>query len=305
VFYVELEKLTDKSTLLELAQDLSKRYPKANVAFNLYYRSFHMTQLFLSEIWDRILKDLQLEQKYWNVQGEIEAKMQYYELGEEYELSEEEAKIVNEYSKHEYRLNLDVEDWFLHTHILMEKYVKLYKLLMIMTAKDREYAKFAHELPNRSFHEHQKSFIKSDTRIRDEKYIEIINNCKSWYDSDVKNVRDDLIEHEQIGRFWGRETSATQFTISRFRRTDRMTEKLYRLRDKYEKAYSVLQGQMNIYKLLNFFETNLTKLEQADAQMIIGIRKEYGRRFPDIPTLYAKMNHFFSLVNDYFMSEEK
>lgn len=304
MLYVELEKLTEKSAILELARNLRKHYEKTRdwPAFNMYLRSFHMTQNFLTEIWDRILQDIQLGNKYWNIQAELH----YSELQDEYDLSEEDAKILEEYSKHEYRLNLDVEDWFLHAHILMEKYVKLFKLIMILISGNEQNEKGAHELPNRSFDRHFKYFLRLDKKgIADETYLEIIKASVSWYYSDLKDVRDDLIEHEQIGRFWGSGISPGHFSISRFRRTDAMTKKLYELRDKYQKAYTILQGQVNIYELMNFFETNILRLEPVDVSIIKGIRKGYGRDFPDIPTLYSKMNRFFSAVNDYFVSKEK
>lgn len=264
----------------------------------MYYRSFRMTQLFLTEIWDRILKDLRLNSEYWTIQAEIH----YWEEDGEYKLSEGEVKIIAEYEKHEFRLNLDVEDWFLHAHILIEKYVKLFKILMILTSRNETESKWANELPNRSFNDHIKKFTKTEIEGNKE-YSEIVDGCKAWY-SDLKNVRDDLIEHEQVGRFWGRSTYPDHFAISRFRHTEKMIKKIYELRDKYEKTFQELKGKGNFFELLDFFESNIKKLEPGDVDRVANIRKEYGCDFPDIPQLYSRMNKFFSLVNDYFVSRE-
>jgi len=297
-----LEELNNKNKLLELAMFLQKKYGRDKLApFNMYYRSFRMTQLFLTEIWDRILKDVQLDNEYWAIQAEI-----HDAAPEEYELSHEEAQILKEYSEHSHRLNLDVEDWFLHAHILMEKYVKLSKILMVLTSKDKAAAKLANGLPDRSFHNHMDQFLNPNKKgMKDDKYAEVVKLCDSWYESDLKDVRDDLIQHEQVGRFWGHSITPNEFRISRFRYTRRMLEKLYALRDKYAKVYTALEGEQNFFALIDFFEANFAKLDKGDKDRIKGIRKEYGKDFPDIPQLYSKMNHFFSLANDYFISKKK
>jgi hypothetical protein len=297
--YVALEALTDKSTLLELTRYLLKKYessPKRS-AFSLYCRSFQMTQSFLPEIWDRLLKDVKLEQEYWSIEAEINNAQQ---VQEEYELSAEETKVLDEFLAHQHRINLEVEDWFLHAHILMEKYTKLFKLVLQLTKEDNKLFK---RIPSRSFHEHIKFFRTLKTGILDEKYASFINDCSNWYFSDVKDVRDDLITHEQIGRFWGSSTSPDTFSISRFNRPDTLVDPLYSLADKYKERFVILQSERNVFNLLSFFEANASKLEAADAKIISDIRRKYGRRFPDIPELYKKMNTFFSSVNDYLISQ--
>lgn len=297
--YIELERLTDKSTLLELARYLFKKYesdPKRS-AFSLYYRSFQMTQSFLPEIWDRILKDVRLEQEYWSIEAEINNAQQ---AEEEYKLSVEETKVLDEFLAHQHRINLDVEDWFLHAHILMEKYTKLFKLVLQLTkGNDRRFNK----IPSRSFHKHIKFFQTEKTGILDEKYVDLIKDCSNWYVSEIKDVRDDLITHEQIGRFWGSSTSPDTFSISRFNRPDTLVNPLYSLADKYKEKFLILQSERNVFNLLSFFEANASKLEAIDAKTISDIRRKYGRSFPDIPELYNKMNTFFSSVNDYLISQ--
>jgi hypothetical protein len=295
--FVELERLSEKSRLLELAKHLRTKYgdhPKRS-AFSMYYRSFSTTHLFLSEIWDRILKDVRLEQENWSIEATIHDASQ---VQEEYEPSSEERKVLDEFLKHEHRINLDIEDWFLHAHILMEKYTKLFKLILQLIGNNKQ----VNCVPNRSFHEHIKFFRAHKVGCLDEKYIDLINGCGQWYFPDIKDVRDDLITHEQIGRFWGSSTSPDKFSISRFNRPDTLVEPLYSLADKYKGRFANLETEKNVFNLLNFFEANLSKLEASDAQEITDIRRNYGRPFPDIPELYGKISSFFSSVNDYLIS---
>lgn len=83
----KLEKLSNKSNFAELSTFPHNYFSKDNQRRNvsLFLRSFRMTQSFLDIIYDRILEDIELDQKYWSIQAEID----YFE-NEEYELTEEE-----------------------------------------------------------------------------------------------------------------------------------------------------------------------------------------------------------------------
>jgi len=128
--YPKLTELTDKSTFQELVTTLKEKYPREKMAnFFMQLRSFRMTQSFLSEIYDRIVKDIKTERKYWSIRAEFE-----YFQNEEYDLSDEEKQLLKEYPKIKTRLYLDIEDWFLHAHILMEKFSKLSKSFTLKEA---------------------------------------------------------------------------------------------------------------------------------------------------------------------------
>lgn len=297
--YTDLEQLNDKSRLLELARNIWKKHQSGpnGSGFSMYYRSFQMTQGFLREIWDRIVRDVRLDNDYWSIQAGIHDAQ---ELQEDYKLSTEEAKTLDEYEQHKCRLNLDVEDWFLHAHILMEKYTKLFKIIISLTQPENNHID---KIPNRSFHEHTKLFLNANNGITSKKYSELVKLSVEWYFPDIKDVRDDLITHEQIGRFWGSSITPKRFSISRFIRADGMVSKLNELAEKYQKTYAILEKERNIFNLMSFFEANIARVEAKDAQLIKNIRKNYGRDFPNIPKLYFKMNNFFSSVNDYFLQE--
>lgn len=297
--YIQLEQLTNKSTLLELARHLFEKYksgPKRS-AFGMYYHSFQMTQSFLPEIWDRLLGDVRLEQEYWGIEACIN-NAEY--VGEEYTLTMDEKNILKEFAAHQHRSNLDVEDWFIHAHILMEKYAILFKLALELSDKNtREVGK----IKSKSFHEHLNFFSICHKGILDEGYTSIIIGCSKWYSPEVKDVRDDLIIHEKIGRFWGTSTTPDSFSFSRFNDPESLVESLYSLRNKYKKDNPVIQQENNVFNLLAFFETNESRIEANDSQRVKEIRKRHGRPIPDIPELYTKMNSFFSAVNDYLIAK--
>lgn len=300
--YPKLEELTDKNTLKELALFLKENYPvEKRKKISMYLRSFRITQFFLSEIYSRIIADVENDQEYWSIRAEVE-NFKY----EDYELSPEEELILKDYSRIKHRLYLDVEDWFLHSHILMEKFGRLAKSIMILIAKTPELRKLAHGLPTWSFNDHINHFVKNKAkRYQDKKYGELLQSCKSWYLKDIKDTRDDLIQHELVGRFWGVSSSPYKFSIKRFLNYMTLAQKIYKIRNTYSQKYPRLIKEKNFFVLLKFFEVENENIEPEDRDRINNIRKDYGKNFPDIPTLYSKMNLFFSEVNDYFIMKSK
>lgn len=299
----ELEELDDRNTLSQVVRELQKHFPLEKLAsLNMSYRSFNMTQYFLREIWDRILEDAQLDNDYWR----IYAKLYDPALEEERTPTPEEAQILKRYRAHWPRLNLDMEDWFLHAHILMEKFARLAKELLLLTSGEAEVAKRVQNLPTRSFHKHLKFFLRPDNqKTVDIEYAKILKESTAWYSKDLKDIRDDLIQHEIVARFWGYSISAKKLKVSRFRHSEKLVQALYKLRDKYAETYVVLKDEKNFFTLLSFFETNVDKLQVSDSERVKQIRRTYGRDFPNIPTLYSKINNFFSLVNDHFISKTR
>lgn len=295
--FVNLEPLNDKNTFLELARKLWNKYERdaTRSAFGMYLRSFQMTQSFLPEIWDRLLVDVRLEQDYWGVESRIHDAERD---GEDYTLTEGEKKVLEEFSAHRERSSLDIEDWFIHAHVLLEKYAILFKLALMLSNKD---SKEIEKIKSKSLHQHLNFFRVCHKGILDEGYTSITEDCSKWYFSEVKDVRDDLIIHEKIGRFWGSSTFRDSFSFSRFNSPDSLVAPLYSLRDKYKKGNPIIENEENVFNLLTFFESNASRIEPTDLEKVKRIRKNYGRPFPDIPELYKKMNAFFSTVNDYLM----
>lgn len=300
--YPVLEKLSNKSTFKELVSFLKGKYQRKQMTnFYMNLRSFRMTQSFLIMIYDRIIKDVKTDNRYWSIRAEFE-----YLGNEEYEPSKEEKLLLKEFPKIQNCLYLDVEDWFLHAHILMEKFCRLSKSLMILTAHSKKIAKKANELPERSFNKHIKHFLKEGNKgLKDVEYARLLDECRLWYATEIKDTRDDLIQHEIVGRFWGSSIGPNRFVISRFLHPMKMAKKIYEIREKYSSIYPRIKKEQNIFVLLKFFENEINSLEPEDRDRFINIKKKRGKEFPNIPKLYSKMNLFFSKINDYFLMKAK
>lgn len=294
--------LNEKNTLLGISKKLRNSISTEDFGqLNMFHRTFIMTFAFLPEIWQRILEDAKLNTKYWEVYVDL-----YHPDAEKREPTLEESKILNAWRKHRFRLNLDVEDWFIHSHILMDKFAKFAKRLIQVISKTPEELELAKHIPDRSFDKHRKFFLRSQnqTMLTDSVYAELIREKTNWFIKELKNIRDDLIQHEIVPRFWGYwRVSQDNVRLSRFRHDPKLLEILYELRDKYTSAYPQIKGEKNFFTLFSFFEKRIDKLEGNDAKRVEHVRKLYGARFPDIPTLFGKMSHFFSLVNDHFVAE--
>jgi hypothetical protein len=299
LFPKELEELNEKNSLSEIVRVLYKQLGREKTAtLTMSHRSFGMTHVFLPKIWTRILEDAELQNQYWKIQAEL-----LDPAAERRSPTSEETQILERYSQQWCLLNLDMEDWFLHGHILMEKFSKLARELLILTSKDEESVKHTRNIPFRSFHDHINFFLNPEnTNIDDDGYCKILTEATSWYIPDLKDVRDDLIQHEIVARFWGYSSSSSKLKISRFRYSEKTKDELYALRDKYAPIYLGLANEKSFFGLLSLFEKKVIKMEPHESERVKQIRKTYGRDFPDIPILYSKMNHFFSKVNDHFTS---
>jgi len=265
---------------------------------NMAYRSFRITYSFIPEIWDRIVKDIRLDIR----NSGIEADLHY---DESYTPTKEENEILSEYKKHNQRLNLDVEDWFIHTHILLMKYTRI-ALLFYQLMSNSENKKKLKGFEYASFNEHIKECINPEKKeIPDVNYRRIIKEKTTWYKTEIKDIRDDLIQHETVPRFWGSSVHSkkdhTLFSLSRFRHNKKFIDSLYTLRDKYSSAFPEIKDEINYFNLLFFFEKNTEKINDSDKDRVLNIRKKYGRKFPDIPELFNKISDFLTSVNDYFI----
>jgi hypothetical protein len=294
-------KLNSKNTLSEAVRSLRKHISGEEFgSLNMFHRTFKMTFLFLPEIWNRILEDAKLETKYWEVYVAL------YEPGaEEREPTAEELKILNTWREHRFCLNLDVEDWFIHSYILMDKFARLAKRFTQQLSKTTQNFNLTLLIPDKSFAKYRNFYLKDKNQdlITDTEYAEIIRKNTTWYKKELKNIRDDLIQHETVPKSWGYSVSKNKVRLSRFRHSPKLREKLYKLKDKYAPIYPQIAEEKNFFTLLVFFEKHLNDLAKKDVKELENARKLWGARFPDIPRLFGKMSDFFYLVNVHFVSK--
>ena len=293
--------LSEKYTFSEIVEYLREQLSRdAFGSLNMFYRTYMMTFIFLSEIWYRILGDAELDIKYWNIYVDL-----YQPGAVKRKPTAEEAEILEKWGKHKFMLNLDVEDWFIHSYILMDKFTRFIKRLFYSISQKPEERKLVNRIPTKNFDKHRKFFIDDSKKhlITDHKYAKIIRNNTTWYIKELKNIRDDLIQHPNVPKFWGYDVTPDRVRLMRFRHHPKLLEIMHSLRDKYESVYPEIKDEINFYPLLLFFEKQINDLEESDTKKITEVRKSFGAHFPDIPNLFKKMSKFFSLVNDHFILE--
>ena len=299
----DLMDLNEKYTFREIVNKLREHLSKDDFgSLNMFHRIFMMTFIFLSEIWSRILEDAELDRKYWNIYVEL------YQPGAiEREPTTDEVKILESWKKHKFRLNLDVEDWFIHSYILMDKFTRFVKRFFYLISSVPEERKRINRIPFKNFNEHRKFYLDESKQhlITDNIYAEIIRKNTTWYIKELKNIRDDLIQHPNVPKFWGYEVTQDRIRLMRFRHNPKLLEKMYSLKDKYVYVYPEIKTEKNFFSLLTFFERKINTLEENDAIIVRDTRKSFGSHFPDIPKLFKQMSEFFSLVNDHFILEIK
>jgi hypothetical protein len=293
----KLEESNEKNIFAELARELRKHYELEQLlSWVRFLTSFRMTQKFLIEIWDRVRDDIRLRHEYWEIYTEL------YDPGSEgRKPTHKEVEILDRYNKHWILLNLDIEDWFLHAHILMEKFGRLARETMVLLSTGEEKVKPICGVNPRSFKAHIEFFATGKGRDYDAKYAEMLRTISSWYCADLKDIRDDLIQHETTARLWSTSVSPDGVRVSRFVHSQRLLKQLYDLRDKNIGSFPFLKNETNFFKLLEVFEKSTSKMDKGDVEKIKGIRKTYGKDFPDIPELYSKMNRLFRETNDHFI----
>lgn len=99
--------------LLELIGELRNRLDTEKFGkINMLLRSVHTTFLFLGEVWQRILDDVNLDQEYWPIYVDL-----YGPGALKREPTKEELRVLQEWGKHYFRLYLDIEDFFIHGNI--------------------------------------------------------------------------------------------------------------------------------------------------------------------------------------------
>lgn len=296
--------LTNQNTLKETMDEIHKHFPKDINEIWLSYFSFLTTYHFLPEIWSRIVVDIKLIAK----NSDIEATY-YSPYAEEGAVpSPEEIKIMDEYKKHEDDIILDIEDWFLHSHILLDKFAKLNTKLFGLLACNPEEKKIADHIPYSGFNYFRDFFLKTEENI-DKKYKLIIQQYTDWYIYEIKNIRDDLIQHEMMPKMWGSSmdssTESVYFSYTRFRNSEKTVKMMYDLRDKNAENYPQIKTIINFHQLLDFFEKKIEELDEDDKEEIKRIRKRRGNKIPDIIELYEKMATFFIYINAFFIEKIK
>lgn len=301
--------MNEKNTIHEAMEKLKSERKKEELK-NLWlnYNSYKETFYFLLTIWSRIQNDVcimvekdELEALYYRPRDKDEE-----DPGEP---TEDEITRISEGHKHELIVRLDVEDWFIHAHILMDKFAKLARGIFF-SIYDKEKKGGVNGIPLRSFHKFQKYFLDDGCKFFDSEFPLIISQYTQWFEPELRDFRDDFIQHESSFKMWGSSLRSTRtdtsFSFSKFK-PYHVPEKIHTLIDRNITRFPQIKQCYSILQVLTIFDEHWKELNQEDRSLVTSIKQSYGGDIPDIISLFSKMSILFIQVNDYFVKkiEEK
>jgi len=299
----ELIKVPRESSFIDIIHKMREQLSRNEFGdLNMHHRDFMNTFSYLPIIWERIINEAQTYEKYWEIYVDL-----YAPGSEERKPTDEEKKILDEHHSNQLRLHLDYEDWFIHSSILLDKYVKFIVQLQKSISLDKMERHKLNQQKHRSFHQHKDLYCGTKNRslITDKQYEKLIRNHTLWFEEELKNVRDDWIQHELVPKFWGYDIKPSKkiIRLMRFRHDEKLFHELLALREKYAQQHKEIAKEENFFELLFWFEKQKDVLDKDDVTRVERVRRRFGGDFPDIPTLFNKMTQFFELVNNHFLSE--
>lgn len=196
-------------------------------------------------------------------------------------------------------LSLDVEDFFIHSRILMDRITNLVNLFFGKDMKDYD-----------SFYEHRKYFLEPENipwQI-DEEYAKYIREETSWF-LDLRNARDDSIVHPHKkgkGKSLALIKGKVQCCITGYS-SDKDQDKLKDLFEKYNMPVPDLRAMTPVDKALKILENN-NRLkhkdnESKDNKRLSGIRQGIRGELPDIDSLLANILAFIAFFGEHFLQK--
>ena len=295
--------MNEKNTLHEAMQKLKSKREKEELR-NLWlnYNSFKDTFSFLLIIWDRIQNDIRLIVEKNGLEAFYD-RPRYEDEEDPGEPTEDETKRISEGYRHEKIVRLDVEDWFIHALILMDKFAKLAKRILILIHNDEKKQEI-YDIKDKNFNRFRQYFLKNMNSFFDNDFSSIIKQYSDWFEPELRDIRDDLIQHESSFKIWGSsfhsKKSEIIFSFAKFKPFHK-PQKLYTLMERYKNRLPQIMKCYSILEILSIFDEHWKELNQADRDLVISIKQSHGSDIPDIIKLFTKMSIFFTQVNDYFI----
>ena len=196
-------------------------------------------------------------------------------------------------------LSLDVEDFFIHSRILMDRITNLVKFF------------FEKEIPHYdSFSDHRKFFLKSENNPWqiDEEYAKYIREETSWF-LDLRNARDDSIVHfhkKGKGKSLALIKGKVQCCITGYS-SDKDQDKLKDIFEKNNMPVPDLRAMGPVDKALTILEHN-NRLKHKDNESkenkrLSGIRQGIRGELPDIDSLLANILAFIEFFGAHFLQK--
>lgn len=262
-----------KNPLFECMVRVMKTIANENRRTNIKnrYRSFDYTYFFIPIILKRIQEDAKHVNSYY-------AKGNYYRTKEDITtLSEWKMVRCSEY--------LDVSSFFTHTAILMDE---ICKLAMLFLGNDEP----------RSFSKHKKS-LEKDKNFSDKSYQDFVVKKTNWYESELKDVRDDLIIHTQPLDWTDSAVGDKLVSVSKVSRYPQaLVTEAKKLVDRYSTKLDLIEE--NYYSSLSWLTNNKNRLSTDDQLRLEIIIKKSGQILPSIDQVSKHVFDYISFISNHF-----
>jgi hypothetical protein len=289
---MKFEDTSWRDPLHDLSKLVHKKWPADRFAtFNTKYRSYMRTFQYIRLICRRIEDDIRL----WTSYNDASERL----LGTPGSRppTDSDNLIGERWKEHQFCLYLDLDDFFIHSSILMDKSARIVAAVLAID-------------PPRSFSVHKKFLCRRENIPfrKDEEYARHVREDTNWFESDLKDIRDDLVVHEgsfyEIGTSWSRKRLLSVSKMSSFEIKKRYLRVLQGLRQKYqERLNGITRLDNNLWVLLEFFEQNRDQMDEADRSKLRAARRELGGRLPAFSMVADQVFDFLTFLNLHF--EEK
>lgn len=253
----------------------------------------------LKIIYYRIRQDLVehniLENKFYDIMKSVK--------GQSGSFSREQNEIMSQHSYAMLILHLDIEDYFIHSRILLDL---LARIIHGFLQRPRY-------IESKSFYALKKSILKNYESMKKnfEEYADYIKNNTHWFEINLKEPRDHLIVHNTGKMPVYRLSKKTGFTIERItfppntESKKKLANDVISIKKKYEPSNPELSDiPDNIFEILkaNFQKLSLTKKE---IEIIEKAKIEFGGELPNIEKLNKEIFEFLKFTASYFSKINK
>jgi hypothetical protein len=254
------------------------------------YNRFHVELDHLRLIWER------LEVETLTYENNINIIMKRAKEGTSANIDE----IIKQFFLDSRFLYLDLEDFVIHSRILMDRIGVLVAHLIEGPARCLQHA---------SFHDHRRFFLDPNNvpYKLDEEYALYIREHTSWFENMLRDARDILIVHDSSLQGTGL-LSGPKMAPRRIKsqlnwgsKQQKAYERLLRLRDKYSKTIGEpLCNENNVWELLDLFEKYANALAPDDLKTITEIKRKIGGKLPDVNILSNYILEYIKFSSSHF-----
>jgi len=200
-------------------------------------------------------------------------------------------------------LILDLEDFVIHSRILMDRTGILVAHLIKGSARALRHA---------SFKGHRRFFLdpKNVPYNPDEEYARYVREQTGWFEI-LRDARDILLVHDSslrgAGVLLGPQTAPRRMQsqlLAWGSQQQKAYEHLLQLRDKYSKTIGEpLSKESNIWELLDLFDKHANALTSDDLKFLTEIKRETGGKLPDVNMLSTHILDFVKYISDHLRKQ--